>query len=122
MPDHARLALVAERLINENGRTLEFFTPRPAGDNSKPWRGPDLDTPEDDPVEAIGVVLDYRVDEIDNDLVKRGDKYCLTRMGGEVDPRTFDRVVDGSETWRIVSVNTLTPGEVMMIHTLQLRQ
>lgn len=118
---HLRLAATAVRLIQKHGRSLVFQEARAVADSNKPWRGPDLDA---DPtsITAIGAVVDYDLSEIDGNAVLRGDKRCLTSLGGETNPRLFKTVLDGGKIWRVISINTINPGEVMIVHDIQLRQ
>mgnify|MGYP001590155224 CR=1 FL=1 len=124
MVDYARLAAVAERLINANGRTLTFQEAVTVADATEPWRGGAADA-EPASAEAIGVVIDYDLREIDEKLVLRGDKRCFTRLpGGDVDSKKFVSVVDSDngEVWKIVQINKIAPGTVMLVYDIQLRQ
>lgn len=75
---------------------------------------------------ASGVQEAYRAFEIDGARIKAGDiKFLLSpldRTGAViVQPTPGSRVVIGSATWRVETVETLSPAGNPILHTLQLR-
>lgn len=121
--NYANLADTAERLIEENGRSMIL---RKGGevlsDPAAPW-DPDTTT-GDIALTVIGVIVDYENDAIDGQLVMRGDKRLLVAENSVDDNQIelFDRVTDESQDWKIVEVTTWKPGDTRIFYDLQLRK
>jgi hypothetical protein len=114
---------MAERLIATKGRAVTLYSrPRPAVDASRPWRKPnepDAATP------VTGVFLDFEADDVDGELVKRGDQRLLVAEGAlnGADAGGFDRVEDAATgNWSIVSFKSTRPGDTAILHEFQLRR
>lgn len=122
MVDYNRMAQMARRLIAANGRKLYFYTATTPSDSAKPWKGnQSLGARE----EGFGVVVDYENEEIDGQLVLRGDKKCIVNMPtGVDDPLRYVSVEDSADStlWRVVSVNKIAPGSTTVTFIVQLRQ
>jgi len=73
----------------------------------------------------IAAMIDYNLRDIDGESVKVGDQMAFI-TGSEVpatqDMRTFDRLLDDTEAWRIVEVQVIKPGPVIVLYILQLRR
>jgi len=123
MVDYVSLAAVAKRLIDANGRDLTIRKKdRVPADSNKPWRAGGTSDTDVGPLK--GVLVPYESKDVDGTLVRREDKRALI-AANDTNPdliEQFDSVVDGSDVWRIVSVETLNPGDVRLIYTLQLRR
>lgn len=122
--DYASLALVAQTLLEDNGRacTLIRLEETPT-DANMPWRGSDFDAAEE--VGATAVFLAFRDDDVDGDLIRRGDQRAfvaeLTVPG--VDLRQFDLLRDDAGLeWKVVSVETVRPGGTTLLFKLHLRK
>lgn len=122
---HAKFATLAERLIEKNGRTLDLkrqsSTP---SDAAKPWRGGQATYAEE--VDVIGVVVEYDEEEIDGDIIRRGDKRALVAVNslpevGRPDLTKFHNLFDGTSVYSIVNVSVIEPGAVRIMYDIQLR-
>lgn len=113
------LRLVAERLIETNGRTITMvkadeITP---ADPAKPWRG-NLTTTQVS-ISVIGAFIDFDNDDLPGTIQRRGEKRILVsaKSAEEAgatsvkDLEKFDRVIDTDDTeWHIHEVSVIQPG------------
>jgi hypothetical protein len=122
MANYDRLAALAQRLIDKNGReiTVQHFPTGDLADADKPWRPDASDATEQG---AKAVFLDYSIKEIDGTNVLMGDQkmYASPLALGEFSPAVGDLVVDGSVTYTIKNVKPLQPGDTMVLYEAQLR-
>ena len=131
MVNYASFRLLAERLIEENGRNLSLVR-RDQGnptDPAKPWRT-STETAEITVV-VKGVVVEFDKEDFDGSLVRRGDKRILIadksvidEGGGAVNLQIedYDHVLDGTVRWKILDANTIDPGDTRIMFDLQVRQ
>ena len=119
-PTHVRLAATAKRLIAKHGRALTFIGTLAPSNAQQPWRSNQGSPAE---VEALGVVLDYDLAQVDGEHVKRGDKLCYATVPTD-NPLEFVKVVDSRDDtiWEIVRIDPIVPGETLITYSLQLRQ
>lgn len=120
MVDQARLAQVAKRLIESNGRSVEFrVKPGTLKDAAQPWLGK---AAAGSTSSVICVFVDYRASEIDGSIVQREDRRLL--VAGEsiaFVPSTDYEVIDGAVVWQVVNVQQVQPGSVEIMYDLQVR-
>lgn len=107
-------------LLEKFGRTVQVradaSTPT---DPSKPWRGNSTGVA----VDATAVILAYTKKEIDGQLVKHGDMKALVDPTIPLaDMRSYDVLIDQGETWNILSIETVNPGQDLLLYKLQLRR
>lgn len=129
MANYTRLRALAVRLIAKNGRDISMIQfPRTPADAGKPWLGPAEGS--DLTVTVRGVVIEYDVDEIDNELVKVGDKRALiaaqafeeSDSPAPPDLEKFDRLQDGSDIWNVERVTIIAPGPSRVLYDVQIRK
>lgn len=124
MVETAPLIATAQRLITENGRSVTFveFNSTP-GDASKPWDAPT--NPRTDPdstlvLDAVFVSptgaasLGFKAET--SDLVKRSEQIMIVSPGAAIDLTIFQEIIDGSDRWKIVGVETLKPGNSVILN------
>lgn len=125
--------LLAERLINENGRSLTLqredqFNPV---DIAEPWRAADPAGANVVSLVVLGVFIEYEKEDFDGSLVRRGDKRVLVaakdtddvRTGTEnIDVEDFDTILDGTEIWKIITVEVIEPGPLRVMYDIQVRK
>lgn len=121
--NYAPLAATAKRLVEQFGRPVEFFrkSETPA-DPDKPWRG---SVSPDTRVQLIAVLVDYTLEEATSDHVLRGDKRAFVAQLSipGIDLTDFDRMVDADgQTWSVVRIETINPGDTRLLYDVQLRQ
>lgn len=119
--DYAALALVAQKLIDENGRSLTItLRPRTPADPTQPWLGPDLTAASS--ITVIGVIGDDEEADPKDELVRTGKKLAYI-AALDTDPalvEQFDVMTDGTDRWKIKNVQTIAPGPVRVVYVLTL--
>ena len=129
--NYTRFRALAERLIEENGRTLKLVRKDQGNptDPAKPWRG--STGAADITFDVIGVVIDFEKDEVDGTLVRRTDKRILvaaksvTDEGGSavtLNIEDYSDVLDGTTRYRIVNPSVIEPGALRILYDLHARQ
>lgn len=72
---------------------------------------------------VMGLFGRFAEEQIDGTQVRRGDqRLLLAAQGLGAAPTTADAIIDGLDTWQVLHVETLRPGEVSLIHRLQVRR
>ena len=124
MVETAPLIATAQRLITENGRSVTFveFDSTP-GDVAKPWGGPA--DPRSNPdstltVDAVFVnpsgAASLGLSTETSDLVKRSEQILIVSPGASADLTIYQEIIDGSDRWKIMGIETLKPGASVMIN------
>lgn len=104
----ADFAALAKRLIDLKGRSVTLVkqgnTPL---DTDQPWRG----RSEYAQAEVTGMAVFTSLDAQNQDNVKRADQYMLfaASNAGGYNLEEFDTVLDGDQTWKIVSTRVIGP-------------
>ena len=131
MVDFIKFRNLAERLIEENGRTLSLVR-RDQGNPTnpaQPWRG--STEAATITVAVLGVVIDFEKEDFDGSLVRRGDKRILISDKSVIDEgggasnlqiEDYDHILDGTTRWKILTVNLIEPGDTRIMYDLQVRQ
>lgn len=133
MVDFSSLRLTAERLINENGRALTLQRHDQVNPLvvAEPWRKPDPAGANVVSLTVLGVFTEYEKEDFDGSLVRRGDKRVLiaakdledVRSGSEnIKVEDFDTLLDGSEIWKILTIEVIEPGPLRVLFDLQVRK
>ena len=121
MVDFTSLAAVATRLIKANGRDVTLKRRSRTPDNpDKPWRGTDCGGDQEVTVRAS--ITSYTEDEIDGDLVRRGDRVAWVGAESGVSVEEYDFLVDGGARWKIMDVEKIRPATTAVAYRLQLRR
>ena len=131
MVNYASFRLLAERLIEANGRELSLVR-RDQGnliDPAKPWRG----STEADTITVVvkGVFIEFEKEDFDGTLVRRGDKRILIADKSVVDEggnaanlkiEDYDHVLDSGVRWKIITAVLIEPGDTRIMFDLQVRK
>lgn len=130
MVNFVSLANTAERLIEENGRTLTLVRAgETAADPAMPWRADT--TAGETRLDVIGVISEFKNEDFDGTLVRRGDKMALVAHNSVADEASgsdsviieeFDRLLDAGAEWKILGVEPIHPGSTRIMYILQLRK
>lgn len=118
--DYAAFATLATTMINDAGREVTFNRfAQGAADTDKPWQGPSPSAEPDatDDVAAAfvgGAGLSIRT--VDKELLKKTEKVALVGPGASFDLATANEVVDGSVKYRVLWVETLKPGDTVVLY------
>jgi hypothetical protein len=129
--DYNNFRLLAERLINENGRTLTLQREDQvnATDPAQPWRT--AATTNQVTLDVLGVFIEFEKEDFDGSLVRRGDKRVLVAAKDTEDVRTgtenieiedFDTLLDDGEVWKIITVEVIEPGPLKVAYDIQVRK
>lgn len=113
---------LARRLIDKKGGplTLRSFMATAGADPEKPWR-PGGNTAVDQT--PRGVFLDYEEKYVDGTSILRGDqRVFLAADGLTAPPEEEGLVIRGTQTWKIIKVKELKPGEQSIMFELQVRK
>lgn len=129
--DYTELAVLAQALIDENGRLITFnrYKQAPA-DVAKPWRGPgDPTTVPGATDEVRGVFVGVNrstpgmgLDFISEDVLKRAEQCCLVGPTVGYDLTTANEVVDGGVHWKVEFVEVLKPGDTVLLYAVGLKR
>jgi hypothetical protein len=115
--DFTRLAATAERLIEKNGRTVTVTKQgKTPTDSTKPWRG--LSTPGVASVTGKAVFVEPSKLQRNEDNVKRAEQgvyFAANNDGGQA-LETFDTLLDGASTWKILSAELLKPASKKLLY------
>lgn len=130
MVDYVKAAATAKRLVESAGREVTIYSDSTTPANAaKPWLGPDDSTPGDTIagvkmafVPPSGSGLGATLLQQAGVLVQQFDQIGLLAASSAAgkDLRTFDSVVDGGRTWKIVLVHELKPGDTSLLWVLGL--
>ena len=131
--NYTAFRLLAERLINENGRSLTLQREDQVNpvDVAEPWRAADPAGANIVSLTVLGVFIEYEKEDFDGSLVRRGDKRVLVAAKDTEDVRTgtenilvedFDTLLDGAEIWKIITVEVIEPGPLRVMYDLQVRK
>lgn len=129
--NYTRFRALAERLIEENGRTIQLVRKDQGNpvDSDKPWR--ESTGADDITFDVIGVFIDFEADDVDGTLVLRTDKRVLiadksvTEEGGSaanLNIEDYNSIIDGGTRYAIVKPTVIEPGNQRIMYDLQVRQ
>lgn len=129
MVDYTSMRLLAERLIEANGRVVVLVKrDRAVDDSSKPWRGPP-DPGTDVTVSVIGVILPPDMNQDPSGGLARRTTLRAFISSKSVDDATsglditeFDRLIDDVIEYKITNVREIAPGSVSILFDLDLEK
>lgn len=114
---------MARRVIQRHGRDVTAVKQsRTPADPDHPYKGPSPTAVTTASIRAAFVDAGrwgYTASEIE-DLVRRGVKVALVAgIGAPADLETYDRILDGTASWRIHKVRRLSPGGTTLLYQLE---
>jgi hypothetical protein len=135
VPDYAKLAATAKRLIEQNGRPVTLYKAnREPADPAQPWRGVDLGSAPTGAdgggrisnvkaafVPVRGTSLGQDATEGPEGLQRDIEQSVLiaaTSLPAGSDLSAYDTLLDGGRIWRIYSIGKLAPGTTTLIWDL----
>lgn len=119
MVDAVALVATAQRLIQENGRSVTFIShDQTLDDAAKPWQGATTGprtTPDDSFItDAVFVepsaAARLGLSSEQSDLIKRSDQIMIVSPGTGIDLNDFEEVLDETVYWKITGIEILRPG------------
>ena len=131
MVDYANFRNLAERLIEENGRTLTLVLQDQGNltDPNKPWR--DSTEAAEIRFDVLGVFVKFDNEAIDGETVRLGDKQVLiaaksvedeSGSAPNIEIEDYDFLLDGTARWNIVNVELIEPGPVRILYEAHVRK
>lgn len=137
MPDFVKLAAVAKRLVEANGRAVKVIKAnRTPADSTKPWQGTSATPHESEGggqfpvrvafVPASGSGFGKMLQDAAGQLTVAFEQVGLLATDSIPSGFTFedveqaDRLRDGSEVWKIVTRGHLRPGDTSLLFVLGL--
>ncbi len=67
-----------------------------------------------------GLLTGYKDNLVDGTVIQRGDRRLLLEAG--MAPTRTTKIRIGSEIWKVVDVDTIAPGQVTVLYTVQVRR
>ena len=123
MVDTAAAISTAQRLIAADGRTVRLirYNEVPT-ETAKPWNGPgdprkvprsilDISAVFVSPESASRLGMSTMVD----DVLKRTSQVLIVSAGAAVDLLQYDEVYDDEKYWKIQTIETLKPGDEIIL-------
>ena len=126
--DYLELVPDIQDLIDDNGRLVSFVRiATTAADALKPWKKAALTTgntvttrvpacfvpPSGMQLGSLGVT---------DDMLKRVDQVCLVAPHNSVDLSNSQKLIDGGLSWAIEWVETLKPGDVVLLYAFGVKR
>lgn len=131
MPDYARLAQTAARLVENAGRDITFVRLNEnAADPTQPWKGPPSGGEVELPAHGVFVppntVRQFGLSALGEgtefvDLVTMSEQVIIT-FQGENDLREYTEVIDRTERWGIIGLQVLRPGPTTLLAFVGVRR
>ncbi len=117
---YVKMAALATKLVKKFGADVQLVKEnRDPADVNKPHRG--NDTP-DTVVIVKGAITFFEDEEVDGDIIRRGDLGCWIGAVAGQDISTFDFCIDnGGTRFKIENVLTIKPAALVVAYRLQLR-
>ena len=127
MVNYTNMRNLAERLIKANGRDFTLIKRDEANavDPAQPWR--ESTEVSEVTITVKGVFVEFANEDFDGSLIRRGDKMVLLsaisveKKTTTTDIETYDYITDGGPRWKILKVESISPGPVDVYYELQVR-
>lgn len=113
---YAQLAETASRLLTDKGQSVAFS--REITSNFVPATG--VKTSSTSAFSGYGAAFDYNSSEIDGEVIRRSDIRLLLEPISTA-PIVGDQCTVDSKAYRVLAVDTLSPGGTVCRYELQLR-
>lgn len=139
MVDFNNLRNVAERLVRENGRDVQFIkTEETPASTTQPWRGPGEASSGAAAIETSltvrAAIIPFNAEDVDGRQIRRTDKQAIVsskaldraaQAAGVSTPvplEDYDRVIDRGQELKIVDVQVYDPQVTGVAFIAQLRE
>ncbi len=116
--DYERLESSAKSMIHRFGRNITYKIDV-YNDPARPWESAPTSTEE---TEGKAVFSDFASNEVDGSTVRSDDINCMISADTFSMPSIAGKIVDGSDTYDIVSVKVEKPGDTAIYYDLHLRR
>lgn len=127
--NYTNMRALAERLIEENGRTVSLVRVDQVNDTdpARPWRG--TTGASEISISVLAVMVPFEKEDFEGSLVKRGDMRAFVAATSVEDENPanvqiedYDYMLDGGVRWKIVEAQSINPGSLRIVYELQLRK
>lgn len=129
MADHSKFLALARKLINKDGREVQFLKIQPASaDPDRPWKGPARTAGDPPPPSHIAVAMAVFLPDgagfgkmiEDNDLFKTSDQMLLVAPHDDpsVNLAEYQLVEDGGVRWKINVIKELKPADLTVLFAM----
>jgi hypothetical protein len=102
-------------LINDIGKALTYRRVSKGAYNTS--TGLATNTTTDTSVK--GIVLNYKDNQFDGDIIQRGDRKIVLRASDSIVPDVQDFIIDGSDYYRIISVRQIEQAGADLVYVCQ---
>lgn len=122
--DFVRIAALAKKLIEKNGRTVTFRQLAASTDPAKPWRTDAPAVAASATQKAAFVSLSSRhlgIELTQDQLNLRANELVLAGTS-TLDLLQMNQIVDGTETFAIEWVQTVKPGDVALFYAFGIKR
>lgn len=106
----------AKQLINDIGKAL---TLRQVTEGSYDPATGALSGGSNTDTSVKGMVLMFKDNQFDGDLIQRGDRKIVLRASDSVVPKNNDIIIDGSDQYRLIEVRQVEEAGTDVIYTCQ---
>lgn len=117
--DYNEAAADAVELITEFGQAITLTKQGNESGGFDPVTGDVIAAQPNITVSGVGVLINYKTDEIDNSNILAGDAKILCSLTGT--PEINMTVPFNGKTWRVVNIGTLQPSSTVVMYALQVR-
>lgn len=116
--DYTKLQSTALRMIDRFGRSATLSR---TAKGTGPAHNPGAGGTETHACRAV--LQEYSAFERDGTMIKVGDRKALVAARGlGMEPQAGDKYSDADGTFTVISVQTVAPGSLRLIYTLQVRR
>lgn len=120
MAQYDSAVALALRLITKFGQSATLVQASRSQQTAQPWKP---DTTVETSYSVKAVFLDYKINEIDGELIRRGDQRVYVPASGlAVVPGPGDHLERDEERWTVIVCVPLNPGGTQIVYTLQARR
>lgn len=119
MGEYDRSVAQALRMIENKGRSIVLRT---KSGNYLPSED-DFANADHDDVTVKALFTEYKDNQVDGELIRRGDKRLLIAAAALASsPAGRELVIDGDDTYKVIDIKTLQPGDAAILYYLQVRK
>jgi hypothetical protein len=122
--DYVKMAALAKKLIEKNGRTATFRNLAPSSDPTKPWRSSSPAVLSSVTQKAAFVSLSSRhlgIELTQEQLNSRANELVMAGIS-TLDLSTVNQIVDGTATFNIEWMQMVKPGDQVLFYAFGIKR
>lgn len=122
--DYVRIAALAKKLIEQNGRLVTFRQLATAVDPDKPWRtdAPEVAASVDQKAAFVSLTARHLGIELTQDQLDTRANQMLIAGTSTLDLLQANQIVDGTETFAIQWVQIVKPGDTLVFYAFGIKR